>query len=1808
MNPKLLEAQMRAQEAMRNPSVSGGGPNDYFAYQHQQFKNSNTYKASQNLPLVTAETLTSMYIRGQISDVGLAKALRGIGLSPDTAAKHVASVRKFIGGSITKPGTKDAAKDVANDQIKAQLDTALSSAKAASKPGLDAMDFITPGIGALYGSMRGIRNVNQMKRMAKERQYSEHLGGVGKASRVIDNTMRVSKITHGLPIAASMMAGAPLGSAFSAVNPSMMMYKGMATGAAGAANMMGMKGVGSAIAGAGTIGPMVALIGTQIALSMAKSARLSKITAQRKSSDKIIDEHSPGRNLTTYISQMAAQRQPGLNSVEYLKLQMMKIQIDYLSVLPAIYSEMEYVREEKEKQVEGSTSTLDKRLDGPGQQGIFSRGLDKFEYGISKTLAKYDIFGQLFNFIATGQTPKGMLDDLKLAYGGSKSFSKDEETNSALLGLTLGEYRLLTMKPSDLGRIGQSWEEKVIMYLQGIFGTTQITAKESTNARVHSGAASNLWISKSKPKTPGGFFHDMALQVPGLAALVHLGDAITGAGRKVKGAYHGVKNFLGFGMGHTDTEEFDKFKKQYERNDQEKFYMFAGNEWPNYVKKSNELLEHQLEFLEAIQEDISKLAGTGKVDRRQFYKDDRAWDFESGGFKNTDEKQQELDDIKSKFIESQYDKSMFGKLSKSVNIKEYGQLFGGLTGGVGGGALVGAGLALGGPVGGIIAALLAASGIIKGSELGGQAGDLLQGFAGKKKQKVLDKYRNNVSSNLEDQLGNFSMINNTPRGSLYDENTDFHRIQTSGISGGPDIQLLEQILDALYADTQSVAYWIKETKQNLERGPNPQSRNPTVAESTELTASGVQEVVTGINNVYDIFRNRSGQAAAKGGPVKTDRAYLVGEKGPEVIVPKTPGTVVPNDKVHSTIKELSETRQSQKEKEQEKTQQDIDANTKELPTISKNIAEILKRTPKIGTGKDGGILDFLFSGIGKIGELFSGITSKIGGALSSALGPTLGAMFGSAAGSAGLMAGIGGILIGGAVAGIYDLISGYKEDGISGALKKFFLGNDEGGLMSGLKGFGKYALMGWAIGSVVPGIGNIAGLLVGGAIGGLIGYFGANKIEDTYDQLKTWSLKNIVDIFPGEWGTKMAHGFNAIPVLGPLVGGTIGSLIDGIAWLFTDLPNWATIIKAKTEEWQDPIVDLFDGEYALKLSNAGAKNGIPFLSPLAGGLIGSIVDLFMSFDFSNMGARLRNWILDQIPDSLKWMVGGSEKSEIKSAGDKFDTAGYKDQIKSDRAQRVQTARQNIAANTFDKAGYMNTAFASDTLANANKMQQRQTKQNETDVGRASSAPQDVLLAIKQASDETGVPFEYLLSVATKESGLDPKAKAKTSSATGLFQFTEETWKGVVQKYGSKYNVKDGDILDPRAQAYMAAALTLDNSKAIGSMDPGKLYLAHFLGAEGAKKMLAAQGTGQLAADILPKAAGSNKEIFAGKNADQLVSWASDKMAGGSQLASAAMNNLSGNTANVAGIGGSALGGVNPDFLARFNAAQQEFGQQVKVTDGWRSLAVQQRLKQEKPNLAATPGTSMHGFGLAMDIDPKAADAMDKAGLFAKYGLYRPMKHEPWHIQPVGIDFAGIKQFQSAGESGTKPGTAYAQYLKPMNASSAVAQNTPTTAQQEMADNMSDSPEKVGDAFANLKSEVLQKAQEAAQRAAVYRNAMISDINTNMRNIPVDPQSSMNARVRFDPNTIIADTSNNKIQMGNLGQLMSSMASGMQGMMSSMTQVVAAGAAANKTGSSKQQSIKDSGAGSITDIVDKLFSANSNSFRNDSTNYAIHSLV
>jgi hypothetical protein len=175
----------------------------------------------------------------------------------------------------------------------------------------------------------------------------------------------------------------------------------------------------------------------------------------------------------------------------------------------------------------------------------------------------------------------------------------------------------------------------------------------------------------------------------------------------------------------------------------------------------------------------------------------------------------------------------------------------------------------------------------------------------------------------------------------------------------------------------------------------------------------------------------------------------------------------------------------------------------------------------------------------------------------------------------------------------------------------------------------------------------------------------------------------------------------------------------------------------------------------------------------------------------------------------------------------------------------------------------------------------------------SAAGSAVTGAIRQASQATGTSFNYLLATAQVESGLNPHAGASTSSARGLFQFIDETWLATMKQAGpalgygqyaaaitknasGHYEVRDpslrSEILklrsDPTANAVMAGAFTKANASALSerlgrSPSEGELYIAHFLGAGGAARLitLAAADPSAKAADFFSHAAQANSTIF-----------------------------------------------------------------------------------------------------------------------------------------------------------------------------------------------------------------------------------------------------------------------------------------------------------------------------------------------------------
>ena len=183
------------------------------------------------------------------------------------------------------------------------------------------------------------------------------------------------------------------------------------------------------------------------------------------------------------------------------------------------------------------------------------------------------------------------------------------------------------------------------------------------------------------------------------------------------------------------------------------------------------------------------------------------------------------------------------------------------------------------------------------------------------------------------------------------------------------------------------------------------------------------------------------------------------------------------------------------------------------------------------------------------------------------------------------------------------------------------------------------------------------------------------------------------------------------------------------------------------------------------------------------------------------------------------------------------------------------------------------------------------------LGPVSHTQNSVINAIFSASERTGADFDYLVRTGMRESGLRTHANSSTSTASGPFQFIEQTWLSTLKEHGGehgygayadaieqgsngRYQVANSaqreEILalrnDARASALMAGELTNDASRSLERslgrpLRENEPYVAHFMGLGGATRLIREvdANPATIAVDLFPRAANANPAIF--KNAD-----------------------------------------------------------------------------------------------------------------------------------------------------------------------------------------------------------------------------------------------------------------------------------------------------------------------------------------------------
>ena len=147
-----------------------------------------------------------------------------------------------------------------------------------------------------------------------------------------------------------------------------------------------------------------------------------------------------------------------------------------------------------------------------------------------------------------------------------------------------------------------------------------------------------------------------------------------------------------------------------------------------------------------------------------------------------------------------------------------------------------------------------------------------------------------------------------------------------------------------------------------------------------------------------------------------------------------------------------------------------------------------------------------------------------------------------------------------------------------------------------------------------------------------------------------------------------------------------------------------------------------------------------------------------------------------------------------------------------------------------------------------------------------------------------------------ESGGNPNIPNKYSTAKGLGQFIDSTWLTMVKRYRPDIAAgkSNAQIIALKTNAPLAREMTTryveENARALrGAGMPvtdGNLYLAHFLGAGGAIKLLSAQDKSQPVVNLVGQKVVDANRFIQGKSVQWVIDWTARKMGGGQQRVAA----------------------------------------------------------------------------------------------------------------------------------------------------------------------------------------------------------------------------------------------------------------------------------------------------------------------------------
>lgn len=342
----------------------------------------------------------------------------------------------------------------------------------------------------------------------------------------------------------------------------------------------------------------------------------------------------------------------------------------------------------------------------------------------------------------------------------------------------------------------------------------------------------------------------------------------------------------------------------------------------------------------------------------------------------------------------------------------------------------------------------------------------------------------------------------------------------------------------------------------------------------------------------------------------------------------------------------------------------------------------------------------------------------------------------------------------------------------------------------------------------------------------------------------------------GPWLTGSAAGAFTDPI-------TLGSMfISGGGSLLVSAARNA-LINGVVEAAEQPLVNVerqAQGRPGLTLKEGAINVGVA----MAGG---AALDIGGRAVGAGIGAVANR--IDPIDRQMGRALAGAELDKV--TPDQLLAA-----FDASVPEHLRTPEQQAARDVFERASEIDaqSPFVG-THEAAALHQQRVDEAMARLIGAATGSPR---------ARATGGVEAYLAAARAQESGGNPGARSRTSSASGLYGFTDGTWINTYRAVFPGSGLNDAAILrrkgDVALQDRLMRKLTENNADWLRrngfEADAGNLYVVHHLGQGGADKVMRAAADTRLDELLPPKVIAANPHMK-GMTAGEFRQWAAERM-------------------------------------------------------------------------------------------------------------------------------------------------------------------------------------------------------------------------------------------------------------------------------------------------------------------------------------------